>query len=101
MIPTALMGASFPLIVKAALGSRDDGGRASPTTAQQPAHRGADQKRPRRLGHTRPVVAPEQHRMPAAVTVPAHGKGGRRRVGQHSPDRLEIHQGLAASSYTK
>lgn len=28
LVPTALMGASFPLIVKAALGSRDDGGRA-------------------------------------------------------------------------
>ena len=28
LVPTALMGASFPLIVKAALGQRDDGGRA-------------------------------------------------------------------------
>ena len=28
LVPTALMGASFPLIVRAALGSRDDGGRA-------------------------------------------------------------------------
>jgi spermidine synthase len=28
LAPTALMGASFPLIVRAALGSRDDGGRA-------------------------------------------------------------------------
>ena len=28
LVPTALMGASFPLIVKAALGARDDGGRA-------------------------------------------------------------------------
>ncbi|MCC7371873.1 MAG: fused MFS/spermidine synthase [Chloroflexi bacterium] len=28
LAPTALMGASFPLVVKAALGSRDDGGRA-------------------------------------------------------------------------
>lgn len=28
LVPTALMGASFPLIVKAALGSREDGGRA-------------------------------------------------------------------------
>ena len=28
LVPTALMGASFPLIVKAALGTRDDGGRA-------------------------------------------------------------------------
>jgi spermidine synthase len=28
LVPTALMGASFPLIVRSALGSRDDGGRA-------------------------------------------------------------------------
>jgi spermidine synthase len=28
LVPTGLMGASFPLIVKAALGHRDDGGRA-------------------------------------------------------------------------
>ena len=28
LVPTALMGASFPLIVKSALGTRDDGGRA-------------------------------------------------------------------------
>jgi spermidine synthase len=28
LVPTALMGASFPLVVKAALGARDDGGRA-------------------------------------------------------------------------
>jgi spermidine synthase len=28
LVPTAMMGASFPLIVKAALGSREDGGRA-------------------------------------------------------------------------
>src|SRR5688500_233129 len=28
LVPTALMGASFPLIVRAALGARDDGGRA-------------------------------------------------------------------------
>src|SRR5262245_22961672 len=28
LVPTALMGASFPLIVRAALGARNDGGRA-------------------------------------------------------------------------